>query len=156
MISYTEPQLHINGQWIGIEGRQSLPVLNPSTEEVLGRLPVATDDDLDQAVKAAVAGHQAWSSTPAYARAKVLVRAAAILRERAQRIAELMTLEQGKPLAEALGELSGVTDILEWDAAEGQRAYGRVIPSRVPEQRQLVVREPVGPVVVFTPGTTRR
>ncbi len=151
MISYTEPQLHINGQWIGIEGRQSLPVLNPSTEEVLGSLPVATDDDLDQAVKAAVAGHQAWSSTPAYARAKVLVRAAAILRERAQRIAELMTLEQGKPLAEALGELSGVTDILEWDAAEGQRAYGRVIPSRVPEQRQLVVREPVGPVVVFTP-----
>jgi len=151
MITYIEPKLHINGHWIGVEGRQSLPIVNPSTEEVLGVLPVATDDDLDQAVKAAVAGHRVWSETPAYARAKILVRAAEILRERADFIAELMTLEQGKPLAEAKSELSGVTDILEWDAAEGQRAYGRVIPSRVPEQRQLVVREPVGPVVVFTP-----
>lgn len=151
MRHYQEPRLHINGKWIGIEGRQSLPVVNPATEQILGHLPVATDDDLDQAVKASVRGHAIWSAMSAYDRAKVLRRAAVLLVERADRIAELMTLEQGKPLAEARGELTGVADILEWDAEEGRRAYGRIIPSRVPEQRQMVVREPVGPVVVFTP-----
>lgn len=151
MIEYIAPKLHINGKWIGIEGRSSLPVLNPANEQVLGHFPVATDQDLDQAVCASVIGHRVWSTMSAHARAKILLRAAEILRERSDLIANLMTLEQGKPLNEAKGELSGVTDILEWDAAEGQRAYGRVIPSRVPEQRQLVVREPVGPVVVFTP-----
>ena len=151
MIQYIEPKLHINGQWISIEDRQSLPIVNPSTEEVLGYFPVASDEDLDHAVRSSVAGHKVWSAMSAYDRAKILVKAAALLRERTDLIAGLMTLEQGKPLHEAKGELSGVSDILEWDAAEGQRSYGRVIPSRSSAQRQLVVREPVGPVVVFTP-----
>lgn len=143
--------MHIGGQWLGVEGRPTLPILNPSTEQILGYFPVATDDDLDNAVRSSVAGHKVWSAMSANARGKILVKAAAILRERTELIAGLMTLEQGKPLNEAKGEISGVTDILEWDAAEGQRAYGRVIPSRVPTQRQIVVREPIGPVVVFTP-----
>ncbi len=151
MIKYKEPMMHIGGQWLGVESRRKLPILNPSTEEILGYFPVATDEDLDNSVRASVEGHKVWSAMSANARGKILVRAAEILRERTELIAGLMTLEQGKPLTEAKGEISGVTDILEWDAAEGQRAYGRVIPSRVPTQRQLVVREPIGPVVVFTP-----
>jgi succinate-semialdehyde dehydrogenase / glutarate-semialdehyde dehydrogenase len=151
LIPYIEPKLHIDGQWLGLEGRRSLPIVNPANEQVLGHFPVATDEDLDRAVRSSVEGHKVWSAMSGNARGKVLLKAAEILRERTDLIAGLMTLEQGKPLSEAKGEISGVSDILEWDAAEGQRAYGRVIPSRVPEQRQLVVREPIGPVVVFTP-----
>lgn len=151
MIDYKQPRMHIDGEWLGTEGRQSLPVLNPATEEILGYCPVATHEDLDRAVLSSVAGHRIWSAMSAYDRAKILRQAAVLLRERTDMIAGLMTLEQGKPQSEAKGELSGVSDILEWDAEEGRRAYGRIIPSRVPAQRQLVVREPVGPVVVFTP-----
>ena len=151
MIEYKQPKMHIDGQWLGTENRESLPVVNPATEEVLGYCPIATHEDLDHAVRSSVAGHRIWSAMSAYDRAKILRQAAVLLRERTELIAGLMTLEQGKPLSEARGELSGVSDILEWDAEEGRRAYGRIIPSRVPEQRQLVVREPVGPVVVFTP-----
>jgi len=151
MRHYTAPRLHIHGQWLETGDRATRPVLNPATGAVLGHHPVATDEDLDQAVRSSVAGHRVWSAMSAYDRAKVLHKAAANLRERSEHIAELMTMEQGKPLHEAKGELSGVSDILEWDAEEGRRAYGRVIPSRVPAQRQLVVREPIGPVVVFTP-----
>lgn len=151
MANYTELRLHIDGEWIGAQGRESLPVLDPATGQEIGRLPKASAADLEQAVLSSAKGHETWSRMSAYDRAKILWRTAAILRERADRIAELMTLEQGKPLAESKGELSGVSDILEWDAEEGRRMYGRIIPSRVPEQRQLVTREPVGPVAVFTP-----
>lgn len=151
MIPYKEPKMHIDGQWLGSEGRRSVPILNPATEQVIGNCPVASDDDLDRAVRSSVEGHKVWSSMSAKARGKILLKAAELLHERTELIAGLMTLEQGKPLNEARGEISGISEILEWDAAEGQRAYGRVIPSRVPAQRQLVVREPIGPVVVFTP-----
>jgi succinate-semialdehyde dehydrogenase/glutarate-semialdehyde dehydrogenase len=143
--------MHIDGEWLGKDGRRVLPILNPATEKVLGHFPVASDDDLDRAVQSSVEGHRIWSTMSANARAKILLKAAEILRDRSDLIAGLMTLEQGKPLSEAKSEISGISEILEWDAAEGQRAYGRVIPSRVPNQRLLVVREPVGPVVVFTP-----
>jgi succinate-semialdehyde dehydrogenase/glutarate-semialdehyde dehydrogenase len=151
MLAYPELNLHIDGEWLGSAGRDTLPVLNPATEEVLGRLPVASRDDLARAVAAAARGHEVWTAMSAYDRAKILWRAAALLRERTDRIAELMTLEQGKPLAESKGEVAGLPDILEWDAEEGRRTYGRIIPSRLSEQRQLVVREPIGPVAVLTP-----
>ncbi|SDP61280.1 succinate-semialdehyde dehydrogenase / glutarate-semialdehyde dehydrogenase [Rhodoferax sp. OV413] len=151
MTTYPELQLHIDGEWLGKNGRDTMPVLNPATEEVLAQLPIASRDDLAQAVAAAARGHAVWSVMSAYDRAKILWRTAALLRERADHIAELMTLEQGKPLAESKGEVAGLSDILEWDAEEGRRTYGRIIPSRVAGQRQLVVKEPIGPVAVLTP-----
>jgi succinate-semialdehyde dehydrogenase/glutarate-semialdehyde dehydrogenase len=150
-MNYPDIQLHIGGEWLRSAGRATLSVLNPATEEVLGQVPVASADDLARAVAAAARGHALWSAMSAYDRAKILWRTAALLRERGGRIAELMTLEQGKPLAESKGEVAGLPDILEWDAEEGRRTYGRIIPSRIPEQRQLVVKEPIGPVAVFTP-----
>lgn len=151
MAAYPQLQLHIDGEWLGAAGRDTLPVLNPATEEILGLLPVASGDDIAQAIAAAARGHEVWSAMSAYDRAKILWRASALLRERADCIATLMTLEQGKPLAESKGEVAGLCDILEWDAEEGRRTYGRIIPSRIPEQRQLVVKEPIGPVAVLTP-----
>lgn len=151
MTTYPQLQLHVNGEWLGTAGRKTLPVLNPATEEVLGQLPVASADDIAQAIASAARGHKIWSALSAYDRSKILWRASALLRERADLIASLMTLEQGKPLAESKGEVAGLCDIIEWDAEEGRRTYGRVIPARIPEQRQLVVKEPIGPVAVLTP-----
>ncbi len=151
MTTYPAVQLHIDGQWLELASRATLPVFNPATEELLGQVPVASAADLAGAVASAERGHQVWSAMSAYDRAKILWRASALLRERGGRIAELMTLEQGKPLAESKGEVAGLSDIVEWDAEEGRRTYGRIIPSRLAEQRQLVVKEPIGPVAVFTP-----
>ncbi len=151
MTTYPQLQLHVNGEWLSAAGRETLPVLNPATEEVLGQLPVASADDMAQAIASAARGHEVWSAMSAYDRSKILWRASALLRERAERIATLMTLEQGKPLAESKGEVAGLCDIIEWDAEEGRRSYGRIIPARIPEQRQLVVKEPIGPVAVLTP-----
>jgi succinate-semialdehyde dehydrogenase / glutarate-semialdehyde dehydrogenase len=151
MAVYPDIKLHINGEWLSAQGRATVSVINPSTEEILGQVPVANTGDLARAVDAATKGHRVWSALSAYDRAKILWRTAALLRERADHIAMLMTLEQGKPLAESKGEVAGLSDILEWDAEEGRRTYGRIIPARVPEQRQLVTKEPIGPVAVLTP-----
>ncbi|MCI0148889.1 NAD-dependent succinate-semialdehyde dehydrogenase [Paraburkholderia sediminicola] len=150
-VTYYDLNMLIDGEWISAKNRETLAVLNPATGEEIGRLPVATRADLDRAAAASARAFGEWKALSAYSRAKVLVRAAAILRERAPDIAHLMTVEQGKPLAEAQMEVRNLPDILEWDAEEGRRTYGRVIPSRVPEQRQIVIKEPVGPVATFTP-----
>ena len=107
--------------------------------------------DLDEALEAAERGFAAWRKVSAYDRAKVMRKAADLLRSRADAIARLMTLEQGKPLPEARMETMAAADLIEWFAEEGRRAYGRVIPARAEGVYQLVIREPVGPVAAFTP-----
>ena len=150
--TYRSPYLYINGEKIYASDRaNTLPVVNPSTEEVIGDLPVATSEDLQAAVQASVSAHKVWSAMSAYDRSKIMRKAADILREKVNEIAVQMTLEQGKPLPEAIGEITGTPDFLDWDADEGRRVYGRVIPSRVANQRQLVVKVPIGPVATFTP-----
>ncbi|OYW53249.1 MAG: NAD-dependent succinate-semialdehyde dehydrogenase [Xanthobacter sp. 17-67-6] len=148
---YRDVQLHINGQWRDAEGGRTIPVLNPATEEVIGTVAHAARGDMDAALDAAAKGFKLWSKVSAYDRAKVMRKAADLLRERAGDIARLMTLEQGKPLAEAKMETLAAADIIDWFAEEARRAYGRVIPSRAPGVYQLVVKEPVGPVAAFTP-----
>ena len=103
------------------------------------------------AADAAVRGFAAWRETPASGRAETLRSAAAILRRDAEKTARLMSLEQGKPVAEALGEVQRGAEFIDWMAGEAQRAYGRIIPARSKEVLQLVTREPVGPVAAFTP-----
>jgi len=148
---YTDLALYIGGAWRNGDGRQGEDVVNPATEKPLGRLPHAGASDLDQALEAAKSGLALWRATPAYDRAKVLRKAAGLVRERAEAIATIMTQEQGKVLAESRGEVLVTADIIEWFAEEGRRAYGRIVPGRVKGTRQLVTQEPVGVVAAFTP-----
>ncbi|MGU3540819.1 NAD-dependent succinate-semialdehyde dehydrogenase [Methylobacterium sp. A54F] len=149
--SYPDVELHVAGRWRAGADGETLPVLNPATGEAIGRLAVATRSDLDDALAAAERGFAAWRRVGPFDRAKVLRRAADLLRERVETIARLMTLEQGKPLAESRAETLVAADVTDWFAEEGKRAYGRVIPPRADGVMQFVVREPVGPVACFTP-----
>jgi succinate-semialdehyde dehydrogenase/glutarate-semialdehyde dehydrogenase len=148
---YPELALHIDGKWLNGSDRKGEDVVNPATEKPLAHLPHASAADLDQALAAAEKGLAVWRAIPAYDRAKVLRKAANLLRERAKDIARTMTQEQGKVLAESLAEVLVTADIIEWFAEEGRRAYGRVVPGRAKGVRQLVVQEPIGVVAAFTP-----
>jgi len=148
---YTDLALYIGGAWRNGDGRQGEDVVNPATEKPLARLPHAGASDLDEALEAAQKGFTVWRATSAYDRAKVLRKAAGLVRERAEPIARIMTQEQGKVLGEARVEVLVTADIIEWFAEEGRRAYGRIIPGRAKGTRQIVVQEPVGVVAAFTP-----
>jgi succinate-semialdehyde dehydrogenase/glutarate-semialdehyde dehydrogenase len=148
---YTDLQLYIEGQWLNGGGRKGEEVLNPATGKALASLPHASKADLDHALAAAAKGFATWRATSAYDRAKVMRKAADLLRERYDKVAKIMVQEQGKVYAEARAEVLGTADIVEWFAEEGRRAYGRIIPGRGKNVRQLVVQEPVGVVAAFTP-----
>ncbi|WP_026439439.1 NAD-dependent succinate-semialdehyde dehydrogenase [Acidocella facilis] len=148
---YQDVLLHIGGKWRAAEGNKTLEILNPATEEVIGKLAHASKADLDEALDWAAKGFAVWRKMSAFERGKILRKTADILRERTPEIAKLMTQEQGKPLAEAKTELTVSADVIDWFAEEGRRAYGRVIPARTPGVYQLSVREPVGVVAGFTP-----
>ena len=148
---YPQTELFIDGAWSAASDGRTMDVLNPATGEVIGTVACATPADLDRALVAAERGFRTWRKVSPFERSKVLREAARLLRERAPRISELLTMEQGKPLAEALTEIHGSADIIDWCAEEGRRTYGRVVPARAEGVYQLVVKEPVGPVAAFTP-----
>jgi succinate-semialdehyde dehydrogenase/glutarate-semialdehyde dehydrogenase len=150
-VTYPNVQLLINGQWRASGSGRTIPVLNPATEEVVGTVVHADRADLDEALAAAEKGFKVWKAVSPYERSKVMRAAAALMRERADKIAPLMVLEQGKTLAEAKMETMASADIIEWFAEEGRRTYGRLIPARAPGVYQMAIREPVGPVAAFTP-----
>jgi len=150
-MAYPNVQLFIDGKWRPAEGNRTLPVLNPATEEQIGTVAHASKADLDEALAAAEKGFAQWKKVSAFERAKLMRKAADILRSRAEDIARLMTMEQGKPVGEAKLETLAAADIIDWFAEEARRAYGRVIPARAEGVYQLVVKEPVGPVAAFTP-----
>jgi succinate-semialdehyde dehydrogenase/glutarate-semialdehyde dehydrogenase len=151
MTTYTALELFIDGRFLSGEGRVTEPVFDPATARPLADLPHASTADLDAALDAAARAFPAWSATTASERAKVLRRAADLIRARIETIATVMTLEQGKPIAESRGEIAYAADVIEWYAEEGRRIYGRVVPSRVPGVVMTVTQEPVGPVAAFTP-----
>lgn len=148
MTSYPELQLYIAGKWRA--GRETIPVLNPADEGAIGALPVASREDLDDALEAAVRGFRVWSTTAPAKRAEVILRAVALMKERREEIARSITLEHGKPIAQARLEVQRGCEFFEWDAGEAVRAYGRVIPS-APDIRYIVVHQPVGAVAAFSP-----
>jgi succinate-semialdehyde dehydrogenase / glutarate-semialdehyde dehydrogenase len=151
-MTYPNTQLFIAGQWCDAADGRSLAVFNPATGQEIGRVAQAGRADLDRALQAAQQGFETWRDMPPAERAKIMRRAAALIRERADQIAPLITQEQGKPLPEAKGETLAAADLMEWFADEGQRVYGRIVPSRGrPELRQMVLKDPVGPVAAFTP-----
>ncbi|MDP4022641.1 NAD-dependent succinate-semialdehyde dehydrogenase [Methylobacterium sp. NEAU 140] len=148
---YPNTDLHIAGRWRAGGDRQTLDVLNPATGDVIGACAVATTADLDEALDAAARAYPLWRAVAPFERAKRMRKAADLLRERAEDIARILTMEQGKPLPEARMETLSAADIIDWFAEEGKRAYGRVIPARADGVLQAVVKEPVGPVACFTP-----
>jgi succinate-semialdehyde dehydrogenase / glutarate-semialdehyde dehydrogenase len=151
-MSYPHTQLFIAGQWCDAADGRTLAVFNPATGQEIGRVAHAAQADLDRALQAAQQGFETWRDMAPAERAKIMRRAAALIRERADEIAPLITQEQGKPLAEAKAETLAAADLTEWFADEGQRVYGRIVPSRGrPELRQMVLKDPVGPVAAFTP-----
>jgi succinate-semialdehyde dehydrogenase/glutarate-semialdehyde dehydrogenase len=126
-------------------------VRNPATGEVMGELACAETSDLEEVAQAAHRGFDVWRKISPFDRYKMMRKAAQLLRDRVEAVAQLMTLEQGKPLAEARMEVMAGADTIDWFAEEGRRAYGRVIPARQMDVYQLVIKEPVGPVAAFTP-----
>ena len=150
-MTYPHVQLLINNEWRPGRGNATIPVHNPADGSVIGSVARATIADLDEALAATEKGFAIWRNTPALERSKTMRAAAQLLRERADAIARLMTLEQGKPLVEAKGEIVMAADIIEWFADEGRRVYGRIVPPRAMNQQQMVLKEPVGPVAAFTP-----
>lgn len=143
--------LHIDGSWRPGSAGETLAVINPATEDVIGTVAKASDGDLEEAVAAAHRGFLIWRKVPAFERARIMLRASALLREREDQIARLISIEQGKPLHEALSEVRTAAETNDWFAEEATRTYGRVIPSRGEGIHQFTVREPVGPVAAFTP-----
>jgi succinate-semialdehyde dehydrogenase/glutarate-semialdehyde dehydrogenase len=147
MAAYPELQLYIDGNWKSADGQ---PVINPADESVLGTVPHATKADLDDALAAAERGFRVWSTTSPATRGEIILKAARLIRERVEEMAVAMTLEQGKPIAQSRLEILRGCDIIEWDATEGRRVYGRVIPSE-PGMRHTVLRQPIGVVAAFSP-----
>ncbi|GJH22730.1 NAD-dependent succinate-semialdehyde dehydrogenase [Caballeronia novacaledonica] len=147
--AYPNTQLYIDGAWR--DGSRDTAVINPANEAEIGRLALAGEAELSLAADAAARGFKAWRKVSPYERSKLMRRAAQNIRDRAEQIAAIMSMEQGKPFGEARIETLSAADIIEWFAEEGRRTYGRVIPSRTDAVRQIVTREPVGPVAAFTP-----
>jgi succinate-semialdehyde dehydrogenase/glutarate-semialdehyde dehydrogenase len=140
----------IDGDWLPGEGEE-FNICDPSTAEVIATYRGASPVQVAAAAAAAQRGFVKWSAQSAYERCAVLLGAAALLRERAPTLAKQLTLEQGKPIAEANNEWQAAIDILTWYANEGLRTYGRVVPTRSAGVQQTVIREPIGPVAAFAP-----
>ncbi len=148
MTSYPDLQLYIDGAWR--KTAEEMPVVNPATEDVIGRLPVAGRRDLDGALEAAAKSSSVWRKTAPRDRADVMVRAAAIMRARQDEIAHSITMEHGKPYRQAQLEVIRGAEFFEWDAGEAVRTYGRVIPSG-PGVDYIVHHQPIGAVAAFSP-----
>ena len=145
---YPDLKLFIAGEWR--KAATDMPVINPATEEELGRLPCASPSNLDDALEAAVKGYALWSRTSPRERADTILRAAALMRERQEEIATSITLEHGKPLKQARLEVIRGAEFFEWDAGEAMRTYGRVIPA-ARGHKFSVHHQPVGVVAAFSP-----
>ena len=148
---YSDVSLFINGEWCSGASGKTEAIVNPATGQVMARLAHADISDLDRALAAADAGFKVWRATSPHERYKLLRKAGELMRARAVEVAELMTLEQGKPLGEAKMEAMAAADIMDWYAEEARRMYGRVVPARADGVSQLVIKEAVGPVAAFTP-----
>jgi hypothetical protein len=148
---YPKLTLYIDGQFIEAGDRKVQDVVNPANCAVLGQLPHASEHDLEQALQSAHKAFQSWKKSSPMERSAILRKVAQLTRDRAADIARAMTLDQGKPLAESMGEVISCADHADWHAEECRRIYGRVISPRSPDVRQFVLREPIGVCVAFTP-----
>lgn len=151
MQTYPDVKLFINGEWRDALAGETLPVVDPATEEMIGKIAHARKADLDLALEAAEKGFKVWRDTAAFERSKLMRKAADIMRSRVDAIAYMMTREQGKPLAQSKMEVMGAADTIDWFAEEARRTYGQIIPARFSGVAQMAIKMPVGPVAAFTP-----
>lgn len=147
---YPELAFFIDGKWAPGSAKDRQRVLDPTTEAVLGEVPYATPSEIEDAISASVEGFARWRLTSPELRASILRAGAALLRARTDEIAAIIALELGKPLEEGRREVDTAAGILDWNAEEGRRLYGRVIPPRDASRRQLALLEPIGPVAGFS------
>ncbi len=148
---YPTLSLYIDGQFISGGGRREQDVFNPATNQVIAKLPHASREDLDKALSSAQRAFETWRRSSPIERSKVLRKVAELARERAAEIGRNIVRDQGKPLAEAVGEVNACSEHAEWCAEECRRIYGRVIAPRNDAVRQLVLREPIGVCAAFSP-----
>ncbi len=146
-----DERLLIGGEWTEAAEGQRFDVTDPATGEIVGSAANAGEADVRAAIDAAAAALDGWKSRPALDRARILRRSADIIRERKSEIAAIMTAEQGKPLAEAAGEVEYAASFLEWFGGEAERVYGQIVPPMNPVNRVLVLRQPVGVTAAITP-----
>jgi succinate-semialdehyde dehydrogenase / glutarate-semialdehyde dehydrogenase len=143
-------ELLVNGRWQPAAEGGVVELLDPATEERVGTIAQATREDAERAIAAAARAFEGWRRVPAWERAKVLRKAAVLLAERSDAVARRVTLETGKPLAQAKGEVLAAVETIDWFVDEARRIYGETLPGRDARQRFMTLREPVGPVAAFT------
>lgn len=141
----------IDGKWVDADSGATFEVTNPATDEVIARVPNCRAEETGRAIDAAHRAWNAWKHKTAGERGAMLEKLAALMRRDVDRLAKLMTTEQGKPLAEARGEIAYAASFLDWAADEGKRIYGEMIPASSPDKRILVLRQPVGVCAIITP-----
>ena len=143
--------LFINGEWRAADSGSTFAVTNPATGETLATVPEGGADDTRAAIDAASAALPKWSALPAQIRGDLLRKVAALMLERREHLATVMTLEQGKPLSESRGEITYAASFLSWFAGEAERVYGQMVPASSPSKRIMVLRQPVGVAAIITP-----
>ncbi|HEU4530276.1 MAG TPA: NAD-dependent succinate-semialdehyde dehydrogenase, partial [Steroidobacteraceae bacterium] len=144
-------QCFIDGEWVNADGGSTVDVTNPATNEKLGTVPAMGKAETRRAIQAASAAFPAWAGRTAKERSQILRRWADLMLANQEDLGMLMTAEQGKPLAEAKGEVAYAAAFIEWFGEEGKRIYGDVIPGHQPDKRIVVLRQPVGVVAAITP-----
>ena len=144
-------QAYIDGAWVDADGGQTIVVNNPATGEVLGTVPKLGAAETRRAIEAANRALPAWRALTAKERAQKLRRWFELLMENQDDLARLMTLEQGKPLAEAKGEIAYAASFIEWFAEEAKRVYGDTIPGHQADKRLIVIKQPIGVTAAITP-----
>ena len=147
----TPNEMYVDGNWVPAGDGARQEIVNPATEEAVDSVPIATDADLDEALAVAQRAWHAWRQADAWTRSASLRTVAALIRDRSQEITSVLTEEQGKPLAEARGELAATADQFDWYADEARRIYGRMIDGHNRQHRLMVIRQPIGPVAAFVP-----
>lgn len=146
-----QQQAYINGQWLAAQSNATVPVTNPATGEEIGTIPNMGAAEATQAVEAAYTALQSWKALTAQNRADILLAWYKLVLDHIDELALIMTIEQGKPLAEAKGEVRYAASFIQWFAEEGKRIYGDVIPTVNNQQRFIISKEPVGVVAAITP-----
>ena len=141
----------IDGKWQQSSDKGTYEVINPANEEVLGLASKATPEDVNKALQSAKNGLEIWKKTPPWERSYILRRIADTMRKKIEILAKWMTLEVGKPFAEAKGEVNGAADIFEWNAEETKRIYGQTVESRFENTRVHIYYQPVGVVAALSP-----
>ncbi len=149
--AYEDLCLYIDGEFIKGGGRKEQDVVNPANGQPIAKLPHASREDLDRALAAAQRAFETWKKSSPMERARILRKVGDLSRERAKDIGRNITLDMGKPVAEAIGEVTSCSEHCDWHAEECRRIYGRVITPRFPNVRQMVLREPIGVCAAFTP-----